>query len=213
MPRISKSREDAVRARILEAGIRAFDERGFRHASMNGIAAAVGLSSGAIYTYFESKDQLFLQAFASLVADEERAIVAAIGEEQSTWRRISIAIDYFVDAGVAPDVGGLRGLGGAFLVHAWASSPESPAVRGLLAHRRGQLEALARLIIEDAVARGELPESTDAGALAGGIGSMLDGLLVQRAEKGDAFGREEARRQAYAVVRAILGTQGRPAPG
>jgi AcrR family transcriptional regulator len=201
---MTKEREDAVRARILEAGILAFEERGFRRASMSAIAAAVGLSSGAIYTYFESKEQLFLQAFAALVADEERGIVEAITADRSTEERIRIAIDYFVDAGVVPGVAGFRGVGGGFLIHGWANAADSPAVRQLLVHRRTELQKTARLIIDDGVARGELPSSIDAEGLAGGIGSLLDGLLVQRAEKGEVFGREEARRQAYAVIDAIL---------
>jgi AcrR family transcriptional regulator len=204
MPRISKERESAVRARILEAGIAAFEEQGLRRASMNGIAAAVGLSSGAIYTYFESKEELFLQAFTTLVADEEKAIVAAISSDRSTRDRIELAIDYFVDAGVVPAGSAFRGAGGGFLIHAWANAADSPALRSLLINRRRQLTAIARLIIEEGVARGDLAESIDCDGLAGAVGSMLDGLLVQRAEAGEAFGREEARRQAYALVWAIL---------
>jgi AcrR family transcriptional regulator len=213
VPRISKEREAAIRARILDAGIDAFERHGFRRASMNAIAAAAGLSSGAIYTYFESKDELFLQAFAHVVADEEQAIVTAIGAEPSTRRRIQIAIDYFVDAGVDPAHDGIRAAGGGILVHAWANAANSAPIRDQLLERRRQLEGLARFVIDEAVARGELPGETDVPGLAGAIGSLLDGLIVQRAEMGDRFGREEAQRQAYAVVDAILGPdEGDPAP-
>jgi AcrR family transcriptional regulator len=205
VPRISKEREAAIRTRILEAGIDAFERHGFRRASMNAIASAVGLSSGAIYTYFESKEDLFLRAFAHVVAEEEQAIVAAIGAESSTRGRIHLAIDYFVDAGVVPAGGGIRGAGGGILVHAWANAADSPRIRSQLLERRNQLQGVARVIIEAAVARGELQAETDSEGLAGAIGSLLDGLVVQRAEKGDSFGREDARRQAYAVVEAVLG--------
>jgi AcrR family transcriptional regulator len=204
MPRISKEREASIRARILQAAIDTFEENGFRRSSMNAIAAAVGLSSGAMYTYFDSKEQLFLQAFAALVAEEEQAIVAAVGAESSTRERIRIAIDYFVDAGVVPRQTGFRGVGGGFLVHAWANTEESPRIREILLNRRRQLDKMSRFVIDQAIAAGELPAGTDGEGLAAGIGSMLDGLLIQRAERGDAFGREEARRQAYAVVEAIL---------
>jgi AcrR family transcriptional regulator len=214
VPRISKAREAAIRARILHAGIDAFERNGFRRASMSTIASAAGLSSGAIYTYFESKEELFLRAFAHVVAEEEQAMVAAIGAEPSTRQRIRIAIDYFVDAGVAPAGDGIRGAGGGILVHAWANAADSAPIREQLLERRRQLEGLARLVIDDAVARGELPAQTDAPGLAGAMGSLLDGLIVQRAEMGERFGRNEARRQAYAVVDAVLGRdEADPEPG
>jgi AcrR family transcriptional regulator len=171
---------------------------------MNSIAAAAGLSSGAIYTYFDGKEELFLQAFATLVADEERNLVAAVAAEPSTAQRIRLAVDYFVDAGVASEAAGMRGLGGGFLVHAWAHADVSPQLRRQLLYRREQLTKLARSIVEGAMAGSELPAATDVEGLAGAIGSMLDGLLVQRAEKGEAFGREDARRQAYALIDAIM---------
>ena len=204
MPRISKDREAAVRARILDAGLRAFEEQGFRRASMHAIAAAAGLSSGAIYTYFESKEELFLKAFAEVVATDEQAIVEAIAAEPSRERRIRIAIDYFVDAAVAPTADGLRGAGGGVLMHAWAAAAESPMIREQLIYRRERLQGVAASMIADAVAAGELPDGVDVDGLAGAIGSMLDGLIVQRAEKGDWFGREDARRQAYALVDVAL---------
>ena len=204
MPRITKEREGAIRARILQAGIEAFERDGFRRASMSAIAAAVGLSSGAIYTYFDSKEQLFLQAFAALVAGDDEAVAAAVRSEPSTEGRVRIAIDYFVNVGVAPDAPGIRGVGGGFLVHAWAHADASPLIREQLLHRREQFVRLATFIVEDAVRRGEVPATTDAPALGAGLASMLDGLLVQRAEMGRAFTRDDARRQAFAVVGAIL---------
>jgi len=204
VPRISKEREAAVRARILDAGIRAFERDGFRRASMNGIATAVGLSSGAIYTYFDSKEDLFLQAFATLVQDEEERLTRAVAAESTTRAKARLAVDFFVDVAVAPSSDGMRGVGGGFLVHAWAHSDESPQIRRQLLYRRQQFTSLVRSIVEEAVARGELPAATDTAGLSGAIGSMFDGLLVQRAEAGEAFGREDARRQADALIGALL---------
>ncbi len=206
MPRITKEREASVRGRILDAGAAAFERDGFRRASMSGIAAAVGLSSGAIYTYFDSKEDLFLQAFAALVRDEEQALAKALAAEPDALAKARLAIDFFVDSAVAPVAGGMRGVGGGFLVHAWGHADESPQIRQQLLDRREQFTRLVVSIVEEAVALGQLPRTTDAIGLAGAITSMLDGLLVQRAEAGSAFGREEARRQADALVAALLRT-------
>jgi len=49
----------ATRERIVAAAERLFAERGFAGVSMPAIAAGAGITAGAIYKHFESKEQLF----------------------------------------------------------------------------------------------------------------------------------------------------------
>lgn len=50
---------DALAAQILEAGKAEFFEKGFQKASVRSIAARVGVTTGAIYRYYENKEALF----------------------------------------------------------------------------------------------------------------------------------------------------------
>ena len=50
---------DATRARILEAAARILARKGFRAASLDAVAADAGLTKGAIYWHFRSKNDLF----------------------------------------------------------------------------------------------------------------------------------------------------------
>lgn len=207
MPRISKEREAAVRRRVFEAAITVFERRGFARASMAAIAEEAGLSSGAIYTYFGSKEELFLATFGSLVEDQERALTEAIAHSPETSQAIELAVDYMTH--VVAGGGDFRGAGANFLLHAWATADENEALRAMLLHRREQAGALARTVIDGAISRGELARDLDADGLALAITSMLDGLFLQRAERGDAFSVDDARRQAHAVIDAIF----RPSAG
>lgn len=55
-----RQQEPDRRARILEAGLRVFAERGFHRATIKEIAREAGIKSPAlIYWYFEDKDDLF----------------------------------------------------------------------------------------------------------------------------------------------------------
>ena len=58
MPKITEERREEQRTRILTAAMATFAEHGFRGASMARIIKASGLSAGAIYTYFPTKDSL-----------------------------------------------------------------------------------------------------------------------------------------------------------
>ncbi|MEU5790594.1 TetR family transcriptional regulator [Micromonospora purpureochromogenes] len=52
------SRADATRARLLEAAVDAFAERGFHGTTTRDIAAAAGLSPAALYVHHKSKEEL-----------------------------------------------------------------------------------------------------------------------------------------------------------
>src|SRR5262245_15818762 len=72
MPRITEARRAARRAELVAAAVRCFARDGFHQTSMAGIAAEAGLSTGASYRYFASKEDLVLeiagQAFETLFA-------------------------------------------------------------------------------------------------------------------------------------------------
>ncbi|PWU50612.1 TetR family transcriptional regulator [Micromonospora globispora] len=53
-----QSRADATRARLLEAAVSAFAERGFHATTTRDIAAAAGLSPAALYVHHKSKEEL-----------------------------------------------------------------------------------------------------------------------------------------------------------
>lgn len=49
------------RQQVLEAAVKVLAERGFAHTSVNDIAAAAGMSKGAVHYHFENKDDLINQ--------------------------------------------------------------------------------------------------------------------------------------------------------
>ncbi|MFE0702312.1 TetR/AcrR family transcriptional regulator [Streptomyces sp. NPDC058872] len=64
MARVSQEHLDARRRQILDGAARCFARNGFHATSMQDVLAEVGLSAGAVYRYFRSKDEL-IAAIAS----------------------------------------------------------------------------------------------------------------------------------------------------
>lgn len=62
MPRISDERRAARRTQILEAAWSCFQKDGLHATSMDDIVRASGLSAGAVYSYFASKEELIFAA-------------------------------------------------------------------------------------------------------------------------------------------------------
>jgi AcrR family transcriptional regulator len=72
MPRITPERREARRAQIMAAARRCFARDGFHQTSMPDIAAEAGISAGAPYRYFASKDEIIL----AITADAFRLVFA-----------------------------------------------------------------------------------------------------------------------------------------
>jgi AcrR family transcriptional regulator len=219
MPRVSAAHEQAVRERIASAALATFNELGYHRATMQDIVRESGLSVGAIYTYYRGKDELFLAAcdMASGLGFEEVARRLAAG--RTATEKLAIAIGVFLDTIDPSDAGDSGQV--TYLIQAWAEARQSPLAREMLVRRREQLTTVGRMLLEEGIARGELPFWLDAEGVALGFGALLDGLLLQRVEAGDGWRRDEAERRAFAVLEAVLGSAAaeerpvveRPAPG
>lgn len=59
MPKVVPEYREEAKSRILEAANKVFAERGYHEATMDDIAKRLGVSKGAIYLYFSSKEDLF----------------------------------------------------------------------------------------------------------------------------------------------------------
>ncbi|HLA17531.1 MAG TPA: TetR/AcrR family transcriptional regulator [Candidatus Limnocylindrales bacterium] len=207
MPKVTAAHEAAVRERIIEAALRVFAERGFHGATMQDIVRASGLSVGAIYTYFDGKDELFLASCALTSDQAVEELMARLDPAASTAERLAIAVGFFLDSTV--DVGPSFD-SPSLLVQAWAEARHEPAVRETLVRRREQLVTLSRMLIADGITRGELAAWMDVDATATAATALLDGLILQRIEEGAAFRRQEAERRARAFLDLALAAVAEP---
>ena len=76
---------DETRRRLLEGAKSVFAQSGYRDASNRLIAAAAGLTTGAIYHYYESKQALFLAVHSEL-QEQQMQRLRPIAESSATLR-------------------------------------------------------------------------------------------------------------------------------
>ena len=201
MPRVTAAHGQEVRERIVAAALRVFGERGFHGATIGDVVRESGLSVGAIYTYFKGKDDLFLATCDLASGRGLGELAARLPAGRTVAEKLAIAIGFYFDTaeGTALDEPG----DADFLVQAWAQADE-PATREMLRRRREQLAMAGEFLIQEGIARGELPTWVDAGAVARAYIALLDGMLVVRAEQGPAFRRQDAENEAREMLALVL---------
>jgi len=70
MPKaFSEHEKKLLRAQMIEKGKKLFEKHGLRKTSVGELTEAVGISKGAFYLFFESKEELFLEILEELEVD------------------------------------------------------------------------------------------------------------------------------------------------
>jgi len=82
----------ATRARILEAAMEVFGERGYAAASMDEIARRAGNSKGGVYFHFPSKQAIFEALIGELAALLASAVREAIERQHGALARVDAAL-------------------------------------------------------------------------------------------------------------------------
>ncbi len=86
-----------VQRRLLSAATRLFAEQGFDRTSVSQIVEAAGVTKGAMYHYFRSKDDLLYEIYARVLREQTRRLEAFAASDEPVPRRLhSIASDVVV---------------------------------------------------------------------------------------------------------------------
>jgi AcrR family transcriptional regulator len=199
---MARPKDMALEARrkqeILEAAKRCFIENGFHQTSMREIVSASGLSTGAVYNYFDSK-----AAVVEAIATQEREALAVLIEQLQKSRDAARGIARLVSTGITYTDQAEAVLTCEVYAEACRNAQvlasvrayEQPVAQAILeAIRRGQ---------ESGVVRRNLP----AEVLSEGVQALLDGYLGRLAFL-DAKGRRKLAAAAEKVVLALLSAEG-----
>lgn len=177
MPKISDERRAERRAQILHAARHCFQRDGVQAATMDDIVRASGLSAGAVYKYFKSKDELALASMTASLAGMQRALTAYLQEPAPEPEELLKVLSGLVLNYSAPTGYDSRRLA---LVN-WGEAQRNEAFREAL--RRfysGFRDDLAR-IAQSWQRRGVIADGANAEDVSKAILALLMGFIAQSA--------------------------------
>src|SRR5918994_6963351 len=98
MPKVSEEHKEARREQILAGAQRVFARQGYEGATVARLEEATGLSRGAIFSYFENKEALFVALVARSSAQfveiwlEQgyRALLEAVAPADPDWLLVQV---------------------------------------------------------------------------------------------------------------------------
>jgi AcrR family transcriptional regulator len=187
MPKVTQEYRDERRAHILAAARRCFVRDGFHQTSMQALVSEAGLSSGAVYRYFPSKDAM-IEAIAEQNLEE---VTAVLRDSLASGLSVGDAM-----ACVLRHVGARHAEDGfaAIALLVWSEALRNPA---LAARLQACNKTAARALSEKHPA-GRVPSPE---ALADLLLCVLPGYLMQLAIRGP-----DALDAIPATVEALIST-------
>ena len=90
-------RREDTRARIVEAALRLFEERGYEKTTMRAVATEAGVSLGNAYYYFASKDHLVQGFYDRMQVQHAAETARRIDGVRDFARRLTLTEEAFVD--------------------------------------------------------------------------------------------------------------------
>lgn len=171
---------------ILQAAMDLLIEKGYYETSMDELAARVGISKGAVYLHFASKEDLIFALFARGVRAFTRSLDDMLASEGSPREKLSRVMQLFYG-----NMAGKR-------FHLMAAVGQSPDLHRLLAEKHNELEALwqepsRRLseVIEEGKRAGEFDPALPTPLISALLWSLLTPHGFQQMVMRDGMAMEE----------------------
>jgi AcrR family transcriptional regulator len=180
MPRVSQAYRDERSAHLVSAAAELFAQQGFHSTSMAEIIAASGMSAGAVYGYFTSKEELIAAVAEGVLqdADEVFADLLANGATPTPLEAVKAVIDTVVlkasrGDSAQPDLTPIA-------LHVWAEAQTSPSIRARAESVYQRQQAHFAEVARRWKAAGHLPSDADPVHVGSALLALVQGFLVQR---------------------------------
>ncbi|MFW3168450.1 TetR/AcrR family transcriptional regulator [Geodermatophilus sp. CPCC 206100] len=182
MPRVSEDHLAARRDQIIDAATARFAANGFQATGMADVIAASGLSAGAVYRYFRSKDEL-IEAIVDRVLGQAAGRfdqLLAAEDAPAPADAVATAVDLVATIAERGPVDMTR-----VAVQAWGEALRSPGVAAVVDRAYRTIRRYFAEVVRRAQATGQLPRDVDPEPVAAGMLSLVLGFLLQRLLLGD----------------------------
>lgn len=177
MPRVSAGYAAQRRRHILDAALRCFARSGLQATSMDDIIGETGMSSGTVYRWFRSKDDIITAAVTDALGDVSESLERLAATEPPP------PLAEIVGAVLAGLLGenGANGMDRTRVgVMAWAEALRSPEIGALLRDRYQQLVVRLADVVRRQQEAGLLAPELDPQGAATALFALVPGFVVHQ---------------------------------
>lgn len=173
MPRVTEEHERKRREQILGAAMECFARNGYRATSVEDIVREGGLSVGAIYSYYSSKEDLFLALAEQRTAETMQAFRAIYERPGPIADKNRDSVELFFNQ-LSAELASYCRVSFEF----WSEAPKSDALQAERAKLCDSIREFIVWTLTEARQTGELRADVDIPAAAELILALDDGIML-----------------------------------
>lgn len=173
MPKTSAAAKEARQEQILTAALRCFARRGYHATTIEDLVAETGLSRGALYLYFPSKEALYLALADRWTCGLEAAIQRHMTPHLSPGAALQLVIEV-TGAHVEAEAEACR-----VLLEGWTVGQIIPALGDQVRRQQEQACQAFEQLLQAGVISGEFRADLPIHLHAQMLTAMVEGLMVR----------------------------------
>ncbi len=192
MPRVVPGYKEEAKRRIVSVALDVFAEKGYDQTTMEDIGNRLGVSKGALYLYFKSKEELF-RAITEQSQDQLRELLRDSFQERNLLK----GADAFLDSALSPEYRSNLYLTFEFI----SEASRNDELREMLKDDHDNDLAAIRAFLQDQRAQGIIRPDIDIHILSFGIVGLYYGLRASLIIGDD---EAEIRRAWVDTIKAMI---------
>ena len=194
-PRTTEEQWNETHDIIMREAQRLFATKGFNGTSINDIVKASGVSKGAIYNHFESKEQLFMTLLDNETSVGFEQLELMLDNSQSKLERLIAAIKYTFSNSVAcpREVCMMQ-------IEFMMTASRIDTINPVLLKRYNLIHNYFADLLEESKKDGEIRHDVDSDGLVTLVYAMLDGLAFQHATLGLQYDPEHLEKVLMELI-------------
>jgi AcrR family transcriptional regulator len=167
MPKVVPEYKEEAKSRILDAANKVFAEKGYHEATMDDIAKRLGVSKGAIYLYFSSKEDLFEAMVKTAPQAFKEILYSSFGVEANPIQSATQFFDKMLKLSASNP-------GLSFEILSEAS--RNPSLKRILKQNHEEYERVLTSFLVEGRKRGIMGNNLDIPPLANALIALWNGL-------------------------------------
>ncbi|MFZ5967178.1 MAG: TetR/AcrR family transcriptional regulator [Bacillota bacterium] len=171
MPKISSEKMQLRKQEILNKAFEVFCTKGYTQTSMEDIVKHSGISKGGLYTYFKSKEEIFLA-----IAEERFQLrsnwIRQMSNIESTAEKVTLYLRWFLDSLHDESIG----MGIRFTMEFWSMLSKDATKAEIAQTRYIKFEKDLEELLLEGIEKGEFRQDLDTKSAVYLILASLDGI-------------------------------------
>ncbi|MEK3806454.1 TetR/AcrR family transcriptional regulator [Metabacillus sp. SLBN-84] len=183
-PIVSEEYKEKKKRHILDSSLKAFGEKGFQLATIDDIVAESGLSKGAIYNYFKSKEEIYLQLMQRKTEENIAGLKERFRIKETAEEKLRQFFENYLEIKLSPDWQRMIGVHLEFWIH---SGRDEELKRVMTARYEEVYRTLLMEILQEGTERKEFRPDVNPAIISSMVWGTIDGTCLHYSVIGNDY--------------------------